>query len=601
MTNNKTSPFIAIIDFGSQYSHLISRTLRDLNVPSKIFAPLTNIQKLTNAAGIILSGGPRSLLKDPIKFNAKILSLNVPILGLCYGHQLLADFWGGKLSAGKTREYGKAQLIVTKQHRLLAKVPKISQVWMSHGDSVTKLPPGFITLAQTKHLPIAAMANTTKPILGLQFHPEVHHTKYGRTILNNFATRLCQLNTTTRLATLTLIEQQIKQQVGQKNVFLLVSGGVDSTVVFALLNKTLGKKRIYGLHVDTGFMRPGESQLVKTALKKVGLTNLHIIKAEKIFLRALKNVSEPETKRQIIGQTFLKVVQQIKNKLKFNTRHWLLGQGTIYPDTIESGGTRHADKIKTHHNRIVVLAKLARQGLLVEPLKDLYKDEVRALGKDLGLANELIWAHPFPGPGLAVRLLCLNKIEAKRLNADKHRLPNISLTKYDSRVLPIKSVGVQGDERSYARPLAIDASYNQAATIHKLANRLTNKYHPINRVLLKIAGPKLNAGQTYPAFLTKPRIKLLQTIDYLVTTEIKKAKVYNKLWQCPVILIPFGHKHRSSIVLRPFASREAMTGEAYLLPPSLINTITTKIKRLKAIDYLFYDLTDKPPGTIEWE
>ena len=599
MTNNKTSPFIAIIDFGSQYSHLISRTLRDLNVPSKIFAPLTNIQKLTNAAGIILSGGPRSLLKDPIKFNAKILSLNVPILGLCYGHQLLAHFFNGQLTAGKIREYGPAKLKLTNHHRLFNNLPKASQVWMSHGDSVGKLPNGFITLASTATLPIAAMASTTKPIIGLQFHPEVHHTQYGRTILQNFAVSICGLSPAGQLSTLTTIENQIKQQAGQKNVFLLVSGGADSTVVFTLLNKTLGKKRVYGLHVDTGFMRPGESQLVKTALKKVGLTNLHVIKAEKIFLRALKNVSEPETKRQIIGQTFLKMVQQVKNKLKLNARHWLLGQGTIYPDTIESGGTRHADKIKTHHNRIDVLAKLARQGLLVEPLKDLYKDEVRALGKELGLPNELIWTHPFPGPGLAVRLLCLNHNEAEQLNSA--RPAKIPITKYEFRLLPIKSVGVQGDERSYARPLVIDAPYNQVAIIHKLANGLTNKYHVINRVLLKISGPRLNAGQAYPAFLTKPRIKLLQTIDHLVTTEIKRAKVYGRLWQCPVILIPFGHKHRSSIVLRPFASREAMTGEAYLLPPTLINTITAKINRLKAIDYIFYDLTDKPPGTIEWE
>ncbi|MBI5734083.1 MAG: glutamine-hydrolyzing GMP synthase [Candidatus Kerfeldbacteria bacterium] len=601
MPSNKISPFIAIIDFGSQYSHLISRTLRDLNVPSKIFTPQVSLQKLTNAGGLILSGGPRSLLKNPIEFNSKILSLNVPILGLCYGHQLLADFWGGKLSAGQTREYGKARLTIAKPHRLFAKVPKTTEVWMSHGDSVIKLPPGFITLAQTKHLPIAAMASTTKPILGLQFHPEVHHTKYGRIILNNFAARLCHLNATTRLATLTLIEQQIKQQVGYKKVFLLVSGGVDSTVALALLNQALGKTKVYGLHIDTGLLRFKEQTQVAKLLREAGFTNLHTIKADRQFLNHLNKAWQPEHKRQIIGQTFVTVANQTMQRLKLNPREWLLGQGTIYPDTIESAGTKHAAKIKTHHNRVGLLQKFARQGLLVEPLKNLYKDEVRTLGKELGLPNELIWTHPFPGPGLAVRLLCLNKVEAKRLNADRHKLPNILLTKYDSRLLPIKSVGVQGDERSYARPLAVDASYHRAATIHKLANELTNKYQVINRVLLKIAGPKLNAGQAYPAFLTKPRIKLLQTIDHLITTEIKRAKAYGKLWQCPVILIPFGRKHRSSIVLRPFASREAMTGEAYLLSPRLINTITAKIKGLKAIDYIFYDLTDKPPGTIEWE
>lgn len=293
------------------------------------------------------------------------------------------------------------------------------------------------------------------------------------------------------------------------------------------------------------------------------------------------------------------VANQTMQKLRLNRKYWLLGQGTIYPDTIESAGSKHADKIKTHHNRIGLLQKFARQGLLVEPLKDLYKDEVRALGKELGLPAELIWTHPFPGPGLAVRLLCLNKAEAKQLNFAQ--VKKIPLAKYESRLLPIKSVGVQGDERSYRRPLAIAAPYNQAAAIHKLANRLTNKYQSINRVLLKIAGPDLKLGQAYPAFLTKSRIKLLQAIDHIVMAEVKRAKVYNKLWQCPIILLPFGHRHRSSLVLRPFTSRDAMTGEAYLLPSTLINIIASKIKKLPAIDYMFYDLTDKPPGTIEWE
>ncbi len=277
MSSNKTSPFIAVIDFGSQYSHLISRTLRDLNVPSKIFAPLVSVQRLTKAAGIILSGGPRSLLKNPVKFNTKILSLNMPILGLCYGHQLLANFWGGRLSAGRIREYGPAQLTIVNQHRLLTQVPKTSQVWMSHGDSVTESPPGFITLAQTKQLPIAAMASTTKPILGLQFHPEVHHTKYGRTILNNFAVRLCSLKTTAISSTLSVIEQQVKKQVGGKKVFLLVSGGVDSTVTLALLNRALGKTKVYGLHIDTGLLRFKEQTQVSKYLRQAGFTNLHTI------------------------------------------------------------------------------------------------------------------------------------------------------------------------------------------------------------------------------------------------------------------------------------------------------------------------------------
>ncbi len=593
------APYIAIVDFGSQYTHLIARNFRELGVETRIVRPRVATKNVRGVGGIILSGGPKSVLKNPIRYNPQLLTLPVPTLGLCYGHQLLAHALGGMVTPSTIREYGRARLRLTRPHPLLNGLPNLSTVWMSHGDSVTKLPAKFVTLASTATLRQAAVAHVSKPIFGLQFHPEVHHTQFGRTILQNFAFTICGLKPTTRRGLLQKITAEVRIQVGKKKVFLLVSGGVDSTVAFALLNRILGPSHVYGLHVDTGLMRLGESKQVQQALARAGFKNLRLVKAGTTFFKRLKRLTEPEAKRNMIGQTFLDVKAQLEKRLKLNARHWLLGQGTIYPDTIESGGTAHADKIKTHHNRIGILAHLAKQNLLVEPLKELYKDEVRQLGAELELPQELLWAHPFPGPGLGVRVLCLSAPEAKRLNSTEP--PTIKVSGYPTRVLPLRSVGVQGDERSYRNPVAIDTPYATAAKLHRLATGLTNQHHSINRVLLKLVGPNLNDGTAHTAFLTPPRVKLLQQADAVVTQEIKRAKLYYKLWQCPVVLAPFGVRYGESLILRPFASREAMTGQAYLLPRSVIQRIIKRLERLKHFDFIFYDLTDKPPGTVEWE
>ncbi len=598
MSSNKTSPFIAIIDFGSQYTHLISRRLKDLGINYKILTPTVAVSKLATAQGLILSGGPSSVIKNPIKYSPQILNLNIPILGLCYGHQLISHIWGGQVTPSKIREYGLANLTINKKHLLINGLPKTSVVWMSHGDSVTKLPKNFINLASTSTLKQAIIAHKTKPIFGLQFHPEVHHTTFGQNILNNFVFDICKLESNNQTPLITETLKETVKQAKNKKVFLLASGGVDSTVALAIISKALGNNRVYGLHIDTGFMRKGESALVKKSLNKIGFNNLHIIKAEKLFIKNLKGVSDPETKRHIIGHTFLKCVDLGIKKLKLNKKDWLLGQGTIYPDTIESGGTKHADKIKTHHNRIGLLTGMAAKGLLVEPLRKLYKDEVRKLGNDLGLPHDLVWTHPFPGPGLAVRILCLNKKEVTDLVDTKLNLPNLQ---FNHRLLPIKSVGVQGDERSYAHPLAIEGNYKNWSKFAKLTTRLANTHKNVNRVILKIAGPNINLGKAYEAYLTLDRIKKLQTIDAIVTKILKQENFYYKIWQCPVILIPFGYKYKDSIVLRPFESKEAMTGQAYHLPNKVVKKMVTAIKKLKCIDYIFYDLSHKPPGTIEWE
>ncbi len=594
--------FIAVVDFGSQYVHLITRVLRELGVAARTLPPTAKAMELRQAAGVILSGSPRSVLKNAVPYRRHLTAGRLPTLGICYGQQLVAHERGGTLTPGKIREYGKATLELTlagKRHLLLAGVAPHSQVWMSHGDSVTKLPQGFVRLGSTASLPLAAVAHRTKPIFGVQFHPEVTHTAFGRSILTNFAFSICNLKPTTSIGTLEKISTEIKTQVGaKKKVFLLVSGGVDSTVAFTLLNRILGTKRVYGLHLNTGLMRTGETRQVKLAIKQLGFKNLHVVNAAPDFFQATKGLTEPEAKRQAIGETFLKVKDRIAAKLGGKPSTWLLGQGTIYPDTIESAGTKHAAKIKTHHNRIGVLQTMAAQGLLAEPLKELYKDEVRELGQQLGLPQKLLWQHPFPGPGLGVRILCLSKRDVAEFNHTN--FPHVRLGHYHTRVLPVRSVGVQGDERSYAHPLAVDAPYAAARQIHAAGRTLLNRHRHLNRVVLKLAGPTLSAGTSHLAYLIRKRVKLLQQAEAMVIYEIKRASAYYKLWQCPVVLLPFGTQHGESIVIRPFTSREVMTGEAYVLPQALVARITRKLRKLP-VDYLFYDLTDKPPGTVEWE
>ena len=635
---------IAILDFGSQYTHLIARRVRELGVLSKIYAPDIKAAKLpADAVGLILSGGPQSVYaKDSLTIDQKIIKLGKPILGLCYGHQLLANLLGGAVAPGSVREYGRAQLEIKKDSPLLAGVNKKSLVWMSHGDTVTKLAPGFSVIAATADCPIAAASDEARAIFGLQFHPEVRHTSAGKKILKNFVINICRAERKWKIENLLndLIEK-IRQQAGAKNVFLLVSGGVDSTVCFALLEKALGRERVYGLHIDTGFMRQNESRQVKASLAAAGYNNLRQIDASALFYKRLRNVFDPEQKRQIIGQTFLDVQEQTSQKLKLDVKKWLLGQGTIYPDTIESGGTRHADKIKTHHNRVDAIREMISQGRVIEPLADFYKDEVRQLGQILGLPAELINRHPFPGPGLAIRVLwhCERSEASQKLATLWAAIPTLNsgiaepvpsipegvvstLSRNDIfySILPIKSVGVQGDNRTYAHPLVLwfnnlsmtglsaealakaegETSWNK---LDQLASQITNTNRHINRVLLLLNPSSDNKikGQLKMAYLTPKRVELARQIDALALEEITNAGQYDKIWQFPVVLLPFGEKGKESIVLRPIVSQEAMTANFARLPQVVLTQIVERILATEKISYVFYDITNKPPGTIEWE
>lgn len=596
---------IVIIDFGSQYTHLITRRIRQLGVLANIFSPSIAAKNLVGTRGIILSGGPNSVHdKTAVSYDPKIFALDIPVLGLCYGHQLITQHFGGKVRPGKTKEYGFARLNVIGQNALFNDIKTKKMIWMSHGDSVVKLPKDFLVTGSTADCPVAAMASERKKIYGLQFHPEVSHTEEGLTILKNFIFDICACQKDWSLDKYwAQIVTEVKKSVGSKKVFLLVSGGVDSTVCFALLEKILGKDRVFGLHIDNGFMRLNESKKVKADLAKAGFDGLVVLDATDHFLSAVEGVIDPEEKRQIIGKIFLEVKDKFMRSKKMNHQDFILGQGTIYPDTIEAGGTKHSDTIKTHHNRVAEVLKLMKMGALVEPLADLYKDEVRQIGDKLKLPSRLINRHPFPGPGLSIRTLCSSgRANIKNQQRINKKINRIIGNKLNGAVLPIKSVGVQGDNRTYRHPALISGKANWT-TLHDLSVRLTNELSEINRAVYLIHPEKIDFTKIKlkKAGLTKARLDLLRQVDDIVMSEIKKYKIYKKIWQFPVVLAPLTLGGGEAIILRPIQSQEAMTVNFYPMDKKILKSISQKIYKTLGVDLILYDITNKPPGTIEWE
>lgn len=590
---------IVILDFGGQYAHLIARRVRECGAYSEILPPETPVSSLREAAGIILSGGPQSVYEEGSpQADERIFDLELPILGICYGHQWIAHALKGKVQPGHVKEYGRANIefVEGSPVAFVDNVPRKSVAWMSHGDSVAELPEGFITIAHSPDCNVAAMANITRNIFGVQFHLEVAHTQYGQQILKNFVA-LCHPLPWSMRSFVEHIGAQITQEVKDRKVFMLVSGGVDSSVAFTLLNRVLGQNRVFGLLVDTGLMRKSESGQICDAFRKLGMKNLHVDDASDEFFARLHDVYEPEQKRKVIGDTFLDVQRRVSMDMGLRMEDgWMLGQGTIYPDTIETGGTKHADQIKTHHNRVEAVQRLIDAGLVIEPLKELYKDEVRALGEELGLPKDLVWRHPFPGPGLAVRILCSSKKQTGVLDplADA-TLPNAGL--------PIQSVGVQGDGRTYRSALAIfDATCAPNPEHWERATAIPNRFPDFNRVLFCTSHAAPVLCTVHRAFITRERANVLREADSIVDEEMRRAGLYDAIWQFPVVLLPIGESDRGeSIVLRPVESHDAMTANAARLPAGVLSRMTQRILTLPGVEMVFYDLTHKPPATIEWE
>jgi GMP synthase (glutamine-hydrolysing) len=507
---------VLIIDFGSQVTQLIARRIREFGVFCEVKNPDIKIDEIKIIApkAIIFSGGPNSVYeKDAPTIDKKIFDLKTPILGICYGQQLICHLLGGKVEASKEREFGKAEIDIIIKSKFFNLV-KNKQVWMSHGDSVKKIPSNFEVIAKTKNAPFAAIADEKNKIYGVQFHPEVEHSLDGRKMLKNFVINIagCKADWTMK----NFKEEEIKEirkLVGKNHVICGLSGGVDSSVVAALINEAIGKQ-LTCIFVDHGLLRKGEGEEVKEIFAKKFKTNLVYVEASKLFLDKLKGVSDPEKKRKIIGKTFIEVFDAESAKIKNAT---FLAQGTLYPDVIESShpnkGASHT--IKSHHN-VGGLPKKMKLKLL-EPVRMLFKDEVRLLGKELGLPDTTVGRHPFPGPGLAIRII----------------------------------------------------------------------------------------GE-----ITPEKIKILQEADAIYIEEIRKAGLYDKIWQAFSVLTPIktvgvmgdARTYENVLALRAVTSIDGMTADVYRFDSEFLCNVANRIiNEVRGINRVVYDFTSKPPGTIEWE
>ena len=498
---------ILIIDFGSQYNQLIARRVREHSIYCQIEPPDLDMEKIRELKpeGIILSGGPASIYeKNSPKADPGIFALGVPVLGICYGLQFMAGTLGGQVISAEKREYGFAELAIRKAEGIFSGVGETTKCWMSHGDTIGALPPGFRITASTPNTPVAAAEDPSRRFYGLQFHPEVVHTPEGKKMLENFLLRICRCEkswTMKSFAKETIAE--IRAQVDEGKVILGLSGGVDSSVAAVLLHRAIGRQ-LTCVFVDNGVLREGEAKKVQEVYRRHLHLNIRFVRAKKIFLDRLKGVEDPEKKRKIIGRTFIEIFEKEARSIKGVA---FLAQGTLYPDIIESrsafGGPSAV--IKSHHNVGGLPKKMNLR--LVEPLKHLFKDEVRLLGKELGMPEEMVWRQPFPGPGLAIRII--GDVTEKRLSVlrkadvilqDEIRAANLYRNLWQSFavLLPIKSVGIMGDQRTYENILAIRAVTSDDAMtadwaklphdlLGHISNRIINEVRGVNRVVYDIS------------------------------------------------------------------------------------------------------------------
>ncbi|MEC8243790.1 MAG: glutamine-hydrolyzing GMP synthase [Verrucomicrobiota bacterium] len=508
---------IVVLDFGSQYTQVIARRIREANVFSSVLpynSKLSDIRK-QNPAGIVLSGGPASVFaKDSPKPNPGIFKLGVPILGICYGLQLMGKMLGGEVKSSDRREYGRGTLSIERKGTLFSGLPTKLSVWNSHGDSLAKLPKGFRALAKTENSSYAAIEDSNRKFFGLQFHPEVEHSEKGNEVIKNFLTKVCGCKGDWDMGDfLNASIDQIREVVGKERVILGLSGGVDSSVAAALIHKAIGDQ-LTCIFVDNGLLRLNEREQVKTLFKNHIPGKLRVAKAGSLFLKKLKGEKDPEKKRKIIGKTFIEVFDQEVSK---SGKIDFLAQGTLYPDVIESVpvGGNPAALIKSHHN-VGGLPKRMKLKLL-EPLRELFKDEVRNLGRELGLPESVLMRHPFPGPGLGVRVV--------------------------------------GD-------------------------------------------------------LSQTKLKVLREADHIFIEELFKHKLYHKLWQAFCVFLPVRsvgvmgdeRTYENVICLRAVTSSDAMTADWAQLPDKFLRKVSNRIiNEVKGANRVVYDISSKPPSTIEWE
>ncbi len=507
---------VVVLDFGSQYTQLIARKIRELGIFSEIYPYSMSLSRLKREkpAAFILSGGPQSVYdKEAHLVSKELFEMGIPVLGICYGLQLMAYLLHGKVTPSQKREYGFASLKVLDRKGLLSGIKDGGQVWMSHGDSVEKIPPGFIVSGKTSHCGVAVMEDQKRNFFGVQFHPEVVHTTQGKKFLSNFFFSILGLSPEWKMGSFIQRKvDEIREEVGKKKIICGLSGGVDSLVTSLLVQKAV-KDNLFCIYIDNGLLRKGQHQELMDEFRKKLALNVIGVDAAREFLEELKGVVSPEKKRKLIGKTFIRIFEEEAAKIGEVS---FLAQGTIYPDVIESNPVQGpSDSIKSHHNVGGLPSRMKFK--LIEPLRELFKDEVRALANELGVDRDFILQHPFPGPGLAVRIV----------------------------------------------------------------------------------------GE-----ITPERIRLLQEADVILIEEIKKAGIYQKLWQAFVVLLPvksvgvMGDRrtYQSVVVIRLVQSVDGMTADWFPAEAKLLSRISNRIvNEVEGVNRVVYDITSKPPGTIEWE
>jgi len=590
---------IAIIDFGGQYTHLIARRIRNLGVYSEIFQP-EDYHLNSDHAGLIFSGGPQSVNEaDAYRIDIDLNSNELPILGICYGHQILVSMLGGKIESDENKEYGLTDIECDNGSILFKNLNRDQIVWMSHGDHVSYLPEDFELTASTPAVKIAAFQSSNGRYFGFQFHPEVTHTVNGIKMLDNFLDLCVESREWDPHNYKDALISEIRKQSAGKKLVLLLSGGVDSLVALELCIQALGNDNVFSIHIDTGFMRLNESSEIMQHFDKLGFKNVKIINAEELYLKELKGVVEPEEKRLIIGKLFVELANKELAALG-DEAEMMLVQGTIYPDTIESGSTDKSAKIKTHHNRVSEIEKMISEGRIIEPIKELYKDEVRLLGEELGLPIRLVHRHPFPGPGLAIRVICSDTTEPDPDYLQEQLKLNKILAVYDleGKILPVKSVGVQGDFRTYHHPAVVWFKSNSCFNwklLNTAAGRVINCLGSVNRLLLSLEDVDLTLNELY---LTKKVLDELRDIDHILRQETDEISA---IWQMPVVALPLFQEGGQVYIMRPVCSTDAMTASVYEMDLKEFERLNSLVQKINGTGPLFYDITTKPPGTIEWE
>ncbi|KPA85592.1 putative GMP synthase putativeglutamine amidotransferase [Leptomonas pyrrhocoris] len=644
--------YVAILDAGSQYGKVIDRKVRELRVETVILPLDTPVERLRNdenLKGVIISGGPCSVNDaSALRYDKALFTMGKPVFGICYGMQMLAETFGGEVQRGKVREDGQDEIEMDTSSPIFAGLKPKEAVLLTHGDSITSAGPAMKVIARSSANIIAGVQHSSLPLFGVQFHPEVELTVSGKTMFYNFL-HFCGCAFTFTMEDREAVALRLirERTAGGQKVLCLASGGVDSTVCAVLLLKALGPERVECIHIDHGFMRLHESTQVVEALQAAGV-HLHLVKAQDDFAQAttemaakgsrpsyttkkLCETTDPEEKRNIIGNTFMKVCDRVIKELQLDVNNLLLAQGTLRPDLIESGSkyaSANADAIKTHHNDTAVVRQLRDAGRIIEPLCDYHKDEVRELGVRLGIPRHLVERQPFPGPGLAIRTLCSDgtpfrdaafaetEATVKRVCSGEGDAAVTTLARtagLSACVLPVRTVGVQGDGRTYAYAAALSMQAfpraEQWQTLMHLAKVIPKTAHAVNRVVFMFGAAEPNSPiEVTPTCLTTDVLDKLRLADGAVNAILMEHELVRVLSQVPIILVPVGFhvKGGYSVVVRTFLTSDFMTGvpatpgSAYM-PLKVLEEIAAAVQQLDFVGRVMYDLTAKPPGTTEWE